>query len=101
MPSLAVSLDDVFAQSEDVVSRIIEDELIIVPLVSGIGESDEDLYSLNQTGRALWSRLDGVRTLQQIADEMLEEFDTTVDTIEKDLIGLIDELVNRKLVSVR
>lgn len=98
---MSVLLSDVCVHSEDIVSRIIEDELIIVPLVSGIGESDDDLYSLNDTGRAIWSLLDGARTLRQIADEMLQEFDVDAETLEKDLIGLIDELVNRKLVCVR
>ncbi|NTU52716.1 MAG: PqqD family protein [Chlorobiaceae bacterium] len=98
---MSVSLETIYVQSEDVVSRIIEDELIIVPLVSGIGESDDDLYTLNETGRAIWSRLDGAKSLNQIAEELLEEFETEAETVQKDLLGLVEELVNRKLVMVR
>jgi hypothetical protein len=98
---MSVTLADICARSEDVVTRIIEDELIIVPLVSGIGESDDDLYSMNETGRAIWSQLDGNKTLRQIADELIAEFDADAETVENDLIGLVEELVSRKLVFVR
>jgi hypothetical protein len=98
---MSVHLDTICIRSEDVVSRIIEDELIIVPLVSGIGESDDDLYTLNETGRAIWSRFDGNKTLRDISGELTEEFETDVETIEKDLLGLVGELLSRKLVSVR
>lgn len=98
---MSVSLEAICVQSEDVVSRIIEEELIIVPLVSGIGESDDDLYTLNETGRAIWARLDGSKSLHQIADELLETFDTDAETVEKDLLGLVEELLNRKLIMVR
>ena len=56
---MEITLDLVCIPSEDVVARIIEGELIIVPLVSGIGDMDDELYSMNGTGRAIWSRLDG------------------------------------------
>lgn len=98
---MSVTLSDICFRSEDVISRIIEDELIIVPLVAGIGECDDDLYSLNDTGRAIWSRLDGTMTLGQIACELLDEFEIDDKTAEKDLLGLVEELVNRKLVIVR
>ena len=44
-----VSLDDVYTLSQDVVAREIEGELIIVPLISGIGDIDDALYTLNPT----------------------------------------------------
>ena len=54
-----IKLDLIYVPSEDVVARIIEDEIIIVPLVAGIGDADEELYTMNETGRAIWQRLDG------------------------------------------
>lgn len=98
---MSLTLDTVCTLSEDVVSRIIEDELVIVPLVAGIGEADDDLYTLNETGRAIWSRLDGRKSLRQIADELLDEYDADADSVEKDLVGLVEELVKRKLVIVQ
>jgi len=93
-----ISLDLIYVPSEDVVARIIEDELIIVPLVAGIGDSDDELYTMNETGKAIWTRLDGKKTLGNIATELVDEFDTVPKVIEHDVLGLIGELVRRKMV---
>ncbi len=98
---MEITLDLVCMPSEDIVSRIIEEELIIVPLVSGIGDMDDELYTMNGTGRAIWSRLDGKKSLQEIADELAGEFNTSLGVIERDLLGLVTELVRRKMVVVR
>ena len=98
---MEITLDLVCMPSEDVVARIIEGELIIVPLVSGIGDMDDELYTMNGTGRAIWSRLDGEKSLQEIADELAGKFDTSPGVIERDLLGIIAELLSRNMVVVR
>ena len=93
-----VSLDDVYYQSENVVARDIEGELIIVPLVAGIGDIDDALYTLNPTGKAIWTALDGRRTLRTIAEELALEYDASGAQIEADVIGLVTELLNRRML---
>ena len=87
--------------SEDIVSRVIEDELIIVPLVSGIGDMDDELFTMNETGRAIWSRLVGEKSLREIAAELVAEFNTAPGIVEQDVLGLVTELVRRKMVVVQ
>jgi hypothetical protein len=89
------------APSQDVVARMIEGELIIVPLVSGIGDMDEELYTMNDTGQAIWSRLDGEKSLRAIASDLAVEFDASPEKIEEDVLGLMSELVERKIVVAR
>lgn len=96
-----ISLDCTYVPSEDIVARVIEEELIIVPLASGIGDMDDELYTMNETGRAIWSRLDGEKSLRVIAAELAEEFNSTPGVIEHDVLGLIAELVRRKIVVVQ
>jgi hypothetical protein len=91
-------LDSVYAPSENIVARKIEGELIIVPLVAGIGDLEDELFSLNETGKAIWDRLDGKKRLKDILSELSAEFDAPTGEIEKDLIGLVDELSRRKLL---
>ena len=98
---MEITLDLVCMPSEDVVARIIEGELIIVPLVSGIGDMDDELYTMNATGRAIWSRLDGKKSLKEIADDLAVKFDRSPGVIEHDLLGLVTELVRRKMIIVR
>jgi len=95
---MEIKLDSVYAPSEDIVARSIEDELIIVPLVAGIGDLEDELYTLNETGKAIWDRLDGKKTLREVRDDLLAEFEAPAGEIEKDLIGLVEELVRRRIL---
>lgn len=98
---MELTLDMTCTPSEDVVARVIEDELVIVPLVAGIGDMEDELYTMNETGRALWSRLDGEKSLRAIAGELEAEFSAPPGEIEKDVLGLMAELARRKMVVVQ
>lgn len=94
-----ISLDAAYGPSDDVVVREIEGEVIIVPLVSGIGDLEDELYTLNETGRAIWRKLDGRKTLRAVADELAGEFEAPAGTIEQDVLGLMEELARRKMIA--
>ena len=93
-----VSLDGVYAVSADVVAREIEGTIVIVPLVAGIGDADDELYTLNETGAALWRKLDGVQAVRSVAAELADEFAVALDVVERDVVGLLEELVRRDIV---
>jgi len=91
------SLDSAYIPSEDVVARDIEGELILVPITSGIGDMEDEIYTLNNTGRAIWSKLDGC-TLGQVAQSLRDEFEAPAGEIEADVVGLVGELFKRRMV---
>ena len=80
------------------VAREIEGDMIIVPVVNGIGDAEDELYTLNSTGKAIWEKLDGQRTLQDVAQALAEKFDTTLPEIEKDVLGFVSELTRRNIL---
>ncbi len=96
-----VTADTICIPSEDVVARMIEDDLIIVPLVSGIGDADDELYTLNETGKAIWHKLDGQRSLTAVADELAGEFSSPGDEIKADVLGFAAEMVKLGILAVR
>jgi len=97
-----VSINNIYKPSEDIVAREIQGEFIIVPITSGIGDLEDEIFSLNETGQAIWHRLDGKRSLKDLADEIGLEFEAPKIEIEKDVLGLAEELLKRKmLVEVR
>lgn len=96
-----ILLNSIYIPSEDVVAREIEGELIIVPLTSGIGDMGDEIYTMNETGRAIWKALDGKKNLQEVITSLKSEFEAKEDAIETDVQGLVAELLRRKmLVSV-
>jgi len=96
-----IRMEAAYIPSGDVVAREIEGELIIVPLAAGIGDTDDELYTMNETGKALWARLDGKRTLGEIARGLAEEYEAPPGEIEEDVRGLMTELMRRKMVVVQ
>ncbi len=99
--STTINLDIVCSPADAVVFREIEGEIIIIPLVSGIGDTDDELYSLNDCGRAIWQKLDGLRTLEQVAVALESEYDAPADDLRSDVAGFVAELVGRGLLSVK
>jgi hypothetical protein len=97
----SITLDNICVPSEDVVAREIEGEIVIVPLAAGIGDMEDELYTLNETGKAIWGKLDGARTLAQIATELADEYNAPFANIERDVTGLVAELARRKMVVVK
>ena len=95
---MTIRLDQIFYPSEDIVAREIEGELIIVPLKAGIGDLEDELFTLNDTGKAIWSQLDGKRTLGEIVTLIKKEYDAPEGTIEQDVLGLAEELFRRKML---
>ena len=91
-------LDVAYVPSDDVVAREIEGELILVPLVAGIGDMEDAHFTLTETGRAIWCRMDGQRTLKAVAEELRGEFEAPEGEIENDVAGLVGELLKRKIL---
>ncbi len=93
-----VNLNDVYIPSEDIVAREIEGEIIIVPLVGGIGDMEDELFTLNETGKVIWKKLDGNKKLFDLIQELGEEFEAPEEEIKQDVIGLVAELLKRKIL---
>ena len=93
-----VRLDAAYTSSEDVVAREIEDELIIVPLVAGIGDMEDEIFTVNETGRAIWDRLDGQKSLRKLVEELSVEFGASSGEIAEDVMGFVGELLRRGMV---
>ena len=59
-----------------------------------------ELYTLNETGRSIWERIDGKCSVQMIASDLAREYTASFDMITKDVIGLAGELIKRKILVV-
>lgn len=95
---MALVIDAVYFPSDDIVAREIEGELIIIPLVAGIGDLEDELFTLNDTGKAIWKLLDGARTLGEIIQVLEQEFDAPAGEIQRDVLGLVQELARRRML---
>jgi hypothetical protein len=93
-----MNINIVYAVSDEVVDREIEGEMIIVPLTSDVGDMEDELYTLNETGKTIWDRLDGKTSLKNLVTQLSEEYDASFQEIKSDVFGLMKELLNRKFI---
>jgi hypothetical protein len=96
--SKKVSLSSKYIVSENVVARDVQGEFIIIPIASGVGGQEDEIFTMNETGRAIWDRLDGKRVLKNVIDGLSSEFDGPKEDIEKDVLGIMGELLKRKMI---
>jgi hypothetical protein len=95
---MTIHLDAVYAPSEDVVARVIEGELIIIPLVAGIGDLEDELFTLNDSGKVIWQLLDGRSTLSAVITALEQDHESEPGEIERDVLGLVEELAKRRML---
>ncbi|MFA4992265.1 MAG: PqqD family protein [Candidatus Omnitrophota bacterium] len=93
-----IDINGMYKPSEDVVARDVQGEFIIIPITSGAGDLEDEIYSLNETGRAIWEKLDGKKTLKDAVRELVSDFEGDGAEIEKDVSGLLGELLKRKMI---
>lgn len=93
-----IEINAIYKPSEDVVAREVQGEFIIIPITSGVADVEDELFSLNDTGKAIWNKLDGKKKLNDIVDELSREFEAPHEDLQKDVLGLAKELLNRKMI---
>ena len=95
---MTASLKTYYKTSDQVVTRKIEEDLIIVPLNEGIGDLDAEMFSLNTTGTAVWEKLDGTKSLDTIITEIAQDFDISYDQIKDDVVEIVGQLLKIKFL---
>jgi len=73
------------------VTRRIGDDTIVVPLASGVGDLGS-IYTLNETGAAIWQMLRAGLEVPEIAAAIGREYDVSAEEATKDILDLIAEL---------
>lgn len=93
-----IELTRAYRPSNDVVVREIQGKMLILPLATGIGDADDELFTLNSTGKAIWGKLDGTRSLAVVVAELAPDYSAAHGEIERGVLALVGELVARKIL---
>lgn len=95
---IKVNLDTVYIPSEDMVVKEIQGEFVIIPLRNGIADLESEFFELNEIAKAIWAKLNGRKTLKEIAQELSLEYEESIELIERDLLQLAEELLKRGML---
>jgi coenzyme PQQ biosynthesis protein PqqD len=94
---MSIPMSTVPRKSENVVFRKIEDEYILVPMVASAADV-ESIFNLNETGAAIWEKIDGKKSLTDIIKEIQTEYEGEEQQLENDVISFMNEMIEAKLV---
>ncbi|MGC9469021.1 MAG: PqqD family protein [Anaerolineae bacterium] len=86
-----VALDSRYQHDPNIVGREIAGEVILVPIRNNVNDL-ESIYTLNETAARIWELLDGERTLAEVRDAIVAEFEVEADEAEADLVELVAQL---------
>jgi hypothetical protein len=89
---MELSLRHSITVAPDIVFREVDGEAVILNLDSGL------YFGLDQVGTRIWQLIQEHGSLQKVFETMCHEFDVGSDTLERDLLGLMDELCAKGLV---
>lgn len=90
--------DMALQKNPDMVTRVIDDETILMPVYK-TSEDINCIYTLNQAASAVWNLIDGKKTMAEIKNEILQQFDTAPEEMEQEMAALLKDLREIKAVS--
>jgi hypothetical protein len=77
---------------EGVLTQQSTDSLVLLSVDSG------QYYALDEVGGRVWELCDGVRSVADVVSVISQEYDAPPTTIEADVLELLADLANEKLV---
>jgi len=92
---VGISFDMKAVASADVVTRRLDDELVLLDLGS------ENYFGLDAVGTRIWELLASAPSVQDAYDELLTEYAVDADTLRGDVEKLLNELVGHGLIELR
>lgn len=93
-----ISLTAIYLPSEKIVSRMIEGEILIIPIEDGLANINDAMFSLNGTGLAIWENLNSENDVATICSNLALTFNASTDQIRKDVIGFLKTLLEKQLI---
>jgi hypothetical protein len=84
-------LEKRYQKNPDMVSRLIGDEFILVPIQRNVADL-ESVFTLGGTGVRIWELIDGRQTVGELLARVVEEFEIEPEKAEADLVEYLQSL---------
>jgi Coenzyme PQQ synthesis protein D (PqqD) len=88
----SLTVNSIVAATNEQLTARLDDEVVILGFQSGL------YYGLDGVGLLIWDLLQQPRTVADIRDAVVAEYDVTPEQCERDLLRLLDELAAKQLL---
>jgi Coenzyme PQQ synthesis protein D (PqqD). len=89
-----IALDNTVVVSKEQASADLGDEAAILNLKDGVYQG------LDPVGARIWKLIQTPRTVREVRDTLLEEYDVEAERCENDLTALLQELAKNDLIDI-
>lgn len=89
-----ITVNSIVVVTKDQVSADLSGEAAILNLKSGV------YFGLNAVGASIWKLIQEPRSVNEINDALVQEYDVDPYQCEKDLLALLGELLSKELIEV-
>jgi len=93
--SFTLSKTSTVVAAKEQISCDLSGEAAILNLKNGI------YYGLNHVGARVWSLIQEPKTVRELCDTLLFEYETESEQCENDLLELLQDLASNELIEVR
>jgi hypothetical protein len=80
--------------SSDIAGRVIDGEPFLVT------PSDWKMHHFNEVGSRMWLLLSEKKPLDEVVDQIEQEYEVEREVLEKDFVHFIEELLERDLIQL-
>ena len=91
-PPSTPDLNSRVQRREDVPWKVLDDTVIILDLKEG------DFFELDEVAARIWNGLDGVRTIEELARALVDQYGIDIETARSDVIAFVSDLYAKGLV---
>jgi len=91
------ALNKCYTKDNDLVTRDVAGETIIVPIKNKVGDLNS-IFTLNEIGTVIWGLIDGKKIVSQIAEEICTTYDVAPEEARKDAVDFLKSLEEARLI---
>jgi hypothetical protein len=91
--------DSCFIKEEDLVTRDVPGETIVVPIKSNVGDLSS-IFTLNEIGTVIWGLIDGKRSVSEIAETICKTYEVKPEDAAKDTLEFLNSLKEAGLLRI-
>jgi len=89
-----ITLNSTISHSEDMLATDLDSEIIIMHVDSG------QYINLKDVGSDIWRQISEPKSVSDIINTLLSEYDVAAETCEKEVMAYLDELAGADLIKI-
>ena len=92
-------LNSVLSHSPSVVTRKTGNEYVLVPVANNIADMNS-VFILNETGAFIWEQIDGKRTVEEVIELIINEYEIDIETALNDVLEFVENTEKFLVISL-